>query len=139
LVRMGLEARGWNLAYANDLDPEKRAMYDAHFGDADEHFDLGDVHSVDGSSLPDVELATASFPCTDLSLAGARLGFKGEQSSAFWGFVSAIRGMGSRRPPLVMLENVVGFLTSHGGADFRAAMEALNELGYAIDAFVLDE
>lgn len=138
LVRLGLEASGWSLAYANDLDPDKRAMYDAHFGDADEHFELADVHSIDGSKLPDVELATASFPCTDLSLAGARLGFKGEHSSAFWGFVTAIRGMASRRPPLVLLENVVGFLTSHGGDDFRAAMVALNELGYAVDAFVLD-
>ncbi len=138
LVRMGLESSGWRVAYANDIDPEKYAMYDAHFQDADEHFDLSDVHTVAGSALPDVDLATASFPCTDLSLAGARLGFKGEHSSAFWGFVSAIRGMGARRPPLVMLENVVGFLTSHGGADFRAAMEALNELGYAVDAFVLD-
>lgn len=138
LVRMGLEARGWKLVYANDLDPEKRVMYDAHFGDADEHFHLADVHSVDGASLPDAELATASFPCTDLSLAGARLGFKGEHSSAFWGFISAVHGMGSRRPPLVMLENVAGFLTSHGGSDFRAAMEALNDLGYAVDAFLLD-
>lgn len=138
LVRMGLEARGWCLAYANDIDPEKRAMYDAHFGDADEHFDLADVHSVKGTDLPDIELATASFPCTDLSLAGARLGFKGKHSSAFWGFVSALEGMGSRRPPLVMLENVVGFLTSHGGEDFRAAMEAINQLGYSVDAFVLD-
>lgn len=138
LVRLGLEARGWKLAYANDLDPEKRAMYDSHFGDADEHFELADVHCIDGTTLPDVELATASFPCTDLSLAGARRGFKGHHSSAFWGFVSAIRDMGSRRPPLVMLENVVGFLTSHGGADFRAALEALNELGYAVDAFILD-
>lgn len=138
LVRMGLEARGWKLVYANDLDAEKRAMYEAHFGDADEHFELGDVHRVDGKQLPDIELATASFPCTDLSLAGGRMGFKGEHSSAFWGFVSAMRGMGSRRPPLIMLENVVGFLTSHGGADFRAAMEALNELGYAVDAFTLD-
>ncbi|MBN8645986.1 MAG: DNA cytosine methyltransferase [Planctomycetes bacterium] len=135
---MGLEARGWILAYANDLDREKRAMYDAHFGDADEHFDLSDVHRVDGATVPDVELATASFPCTDLSLAGARLGFKGQHSSAFWGFASVLRGMGARRPPLVMLENVVGFLTSHGGADFQAALEALNDLGYSVDAFVLD-
>lgn len=135
---MGLEANGWSLVYANDLDPDKRTMYEGHFGDADEHFELADVHTINGAELPDIELATASFPCTDLSLAGARLGFKGEQSSAFWGFVSALRGMGSRRPPLVMLENVVGFLTSHGGSDFRAALMALNELGYAVDAFVLD-
>lgn len=138
LVRMGLEARGWKLEYANDIDPEKREMYDAHFGDADEHFDLADVHNIQGSSIPDMELATASFPCTDLSLAGARRGLKGEHSSAFWGFLSTIRSMNTRRPPLILLENVVGFLTSHGGADFRAAMEALNELGYAADAFVLD-
>lgn len=138
LVRMGLEAQGWKLAYANDINPDKRVMYEAHFGDADEHFDLADVHSIDGSSLPDIELATASFPCTDLSLAGARLGFKGQQSSAFWGFVSAIRDMGARRPSLVLLENVVGFLTSHGGSDFRTALEALNDLGYSVDAFVLD-
>lgn len=138
LMRMGLEARGWNLAYANDIDGDKRAMYDSHFGDADEHFDLADVHTVDGARIPDIDLATASFPCTDLSLAGARLGFKGKQSSAFWGFVNVLRGMGARRPPLVMLENVVGFLTSHGGSDFSAAMKSLNELGYAIDAFVLD-
>ncbi len=138
LVRMGLEAAGWRIAYANDIDADKRAMYDAHFGDADRHFDLGDIHGVRGDSIPDVEVATASFPCTDLSLAGGRLGFRGKQSSAFWGFVDVLKGMGSRRPPLVLLENVTGFLTSHGGADFRSAVDALNSLGYGVDAFVLD-
>ena len=138
LVRMGMEAAGWSVAYANDLDEAKRVMYDGHFGDADDHLDPSDVHMVDGADLPDIELATASFPCTDLSLAGGRLGFEGKQSSAFWGFMNAIEGMGARRPPLVLLENVTGFLTSHDGADFRAAMEALNAQGYAVDAFVLD-
>lgn len=138
LVRMGLEARGWSVAFANDNDPAKREMYDGHFGDADTHFDLSDVHSINGSGLPDVDLATASFPCTDLSLAGARLGFEGKHSSAFWGFMNTLEAMRSRRPPLVMLENVVGFLTSHAGSDFLAAMKALNELEYAVDAFVLD-
>ncbi|MEO1007259.1 MAG: DNA (cytosine-5-)-methyltransferase [Planctomycetota bacterium] len=138
LVRLGLEAAGWSLAYANDIDAGKLAMYDAHFGDADEHFHLGDVHAIDGSTLPDIELAMASFPCTDLSLAGGRLGFGGPQSSAFWGFINALKGMGERRPPLVMLENVVGFLTSHGGNDFAEAIAALNELGYSADVFTLD-
>lgn len=139
LVRMGLEARGWSLAFANDIDPEKREQYDAHFGDADHHFHLGDVHAIAGDDVPDVELATASFPCTDLSLAGGRAGLdKGAQSSAFWGFVDVLRKMGRRRPPVVILENVVGFLTSHGGKDFRSAMEALNELGYSVDPFILD-
>ena len=58
----------------------------------------------------------------------------GAHSSAFWGFIGVLRGMGKRRPPLVLLENVTGFLTSHDGGDFRNAMLALNELGYTVDA-----
>jgi DNA (cytosine-5)-methyltransferase 1 len=46
--------------------------------------------------------------------------------------------MGKRRPPLVLLENVAGFLTSNDGNDFRDALLALNELGYAVDAFIID-
>ena len=139
LVRMGLESRGWSLVYANDIDPQKREQYDAHFGDADQHFRLGDVHAVAGDEVPDIELATASFPCTDLSLAGARAGLdKGTQSSSFWGFIDVLRKMGPRRPPLVLLENVVGFITSNDGLDFRSALLALNDLGYTVDPFLLD-
>ena len=46
--------------------------------------------------------------------------------------------MGNRRAPLVMLENVVGFLTSHNGNDFRDACLALNNLGYSVDAFIVN-
>lgn len=138
LVRMGLEAAGWSVAYANDIDPIKREMYDAHFGDAQEHFHLGDVHGVSPQSVPTVSMATASFPCTDLSVAGGRAGIRSGESSAFWGFVDVLKGMGRRRPPIVLLENVVGFLTSHEGRDFIEAMAALNELGYAVDPLVLD-
>jgi DNA (cytosine-5)-methyltransferase 1 len=46
--------------------------------------------------------------------------------------------MKSRRPPIVMLENVTGFLTSNDGNDFRDACLALNELGYLVDAFIVD-
>ena len=46
--------------------------------------------------------------------------------------------MGQRRPPLVLVENVPGFLTSHGGGDFCVALTALNRLGYAVDAFLID-
>jgi DNA (cytosine-5)-methyltransferase 1 len=46
--------------------------------------------------------------------------------------------MGKKRPALVLLENVTGFLTSHDGNDFRDALLALNRLGYAVDAFIID-
>lgn len=137
LMRMGLERAGWSIAFANDIDEDKRRMYCDHFGGGEE-FILGDVHKLDASKIPNVALATASFPCNDLSLAGARAGLAGDQSSAFWGFVEALTKMGRRRPPMVLLENVTGFLTSHDGNDFRDALLALNRLGYAVDALIID-
>ncbi len=137
LMRIGLERAGWRIAFANDIDDDKWQMYRDHFGDTGE-FVLGDVHHLDVDTVPDVALATASFPCNDLSLAGARQGLAGAQSSAFWGFIDILTKMGRRRPPMVLLENVTGFLTSHDGNDFRDALLALNRLGYAVDAFIVD-
>lgn len=137
LMRIGLERAGWQIAFANDIEEDKWRMYRDHFGDTGE-FVVGDVHKLDGSAVPDVGLATASFPCNDLSLAGARKGLAGAQSSAFWGFIEVLTKMARRRPPMVLLENVTGFLTSHDGNDFRDALIALNRLGYAMDAFIID-
>jgi DNA (cytosine-5)-methyltransferase 1 len=138
LMRLGLEACGWQLRFANDIDPEKCKMYRAHFPDAGEHLVEGDIHDLDASSLPTVALATASFPCNDLSIAGEMEGLGGKQSSAFWGFVRLLQDMGDRRPPLILIENVVGFLMSNEGTDFSNALIALNRLGYSVDAFIID-
>lgn len=136
-MRMGLERAGWRVGFANDICEKKKEMYEKHFGQSS-HFHLGDIHKIDAAELPDVSLATASFPCTDLSNAGSRAGLSGKQSSAYWGFIDVLRGLGERLPKLVLLENVTAFLTSHKGNDFRLAMEALNRLGYSVDPFVIN-
>lgn len=139
LMRIGLENAGWKIAFANDIDHDKWQMYRDHFGDTGE-FIVDDIHKLKPSQVPTVGLATASFPCNDLSLAGARHGLAGAQSSAFWGFIDVLKAMKRerRQPPLVLLENVTGFLTSHDGQDFEDALLALNDLGYAVDAFIID-
>jgi len=138
LMRMGLERGGWRIAFANDICPDKFDMYAAHFEDADDHFVVEDIHKLDANDVPTVTLATASFPCNDLSLAGARAGLKGSQSSAFFGFIKILKDMVQRRPRFVLLENVPGFLTSRSGKDFRDALLELNALGYVVDPFIID-
>ena len=138
LMRLGLEQEGWSAAFANDIAPDKLEMYSDNFEESDACFVLGDIHNIDPEQIPTVTMATASFPCNDLSLAGARKGLVGKQSSAYWGLVRILDEMGRRRPPIVLLENVAGFLTSHGGRDFQAALLALNRLGYAVDAMIVD-
>lgn len=136
LVRVALKHAGWATVFANDNDPQKIEMYSSNFGTSG--LDSRSINDLKGSDVPSCAIATASFPCNDLSLAGARKGLAGLHSGTFWAFTRILGEMQSRRPPLVLLENVPGFLTSHGGADFAAAIAALNELGYACDPFVID-
>jgi DNA (cytosine-5)-methyltransferase 1 len=71
LMRIGLENTGWRLAFASDIDEEKKQVYGDHSGDTGE-FVVGDVHDLKPSEVPTVGLATASFSCKDPSLAAAR-------------------------------------------------------------------
>jgi len=136
LVRMALERAGIEVVWANDIEPIKERMYSENFGSADFH--LGDVRHLKGADLPDIDLATASFPCTDLSLAGWRRGLAGSDSGMIWEFARVLEEMSDRRPSAILLENVPGFATSHGGADLRVAIERLNELGYWCDLLQID-
>ncbi|MEX1232913.1 MAG: DNA (cytosine-5-)-methyltransferase [Planctomycetaceae bacterium] len=140
LVREGLSDSGWSCVYANDIDPKKQELYSKRFG-AEEHFHLADVWNLSDvlSKFTDSPfLATASFPCIDLSLAGHWKGFEGVHSSTFFGFAQVLEALGDRRPKIVLLENVVGFITSQKGRDFESAVRALADLGYWMDAFTLD-
>jgi hypothetical protein len=137
LVRLALERQGWRVVFANDIDQEKAEMY-RHNWPNDNHLVVRDIHLLKADEIPDCDLATASFPCNDLSIAGRWEGLGGKHSSAFWGFVKLLKEMGEHRPRLIMLENVLGFLMKHGGRDLEKALLALNELGYAMDAVILN-
>ncbi len=136
LVRLALERVGFEVVWANDIEPIKQRIYLSNFGSADFH--LGDVREVFGADIPNVDVATASFPCTDLSLAGWRRGLAGAGSGMFWEFARIIEEMGERRPAVVLLENVPAFATSRGGEDLRVAVERLNSLGYWCDLLQID-
>ena len=136
LVRAALEPVGFSVQWANDNSPAKRNLYRDNFGDSEFRFD--DVRNVHGDELPTVDLASASFPCVDLSLAGSRRGIHSGESSMFWEFVRVIEEMGGRQPSALLVENVPGFAYSADGKDLESAIAELNDLGYSCDAFVVD-
>ncbi|MEM6256625.1 MAG: DNA (cytosine-5-)-methyltransferase [Cyanobacteria bacterium P01_D01_bin.156] len=137
LVRLGLEQAGWDIVFSNDWSHSKFEMYSAHFENSNKHYKIQDIFSICPSDIPSTLLATASFPCIDLSLAGNLKGLDGEHSSAFWGFTKILDEQPTR-PKLVMLENVTGWLTSNSGQDFRIVIQELNRLGYSCDVFAVD-
>lgn len=138
MARAGL-GREWSCVFANDNDPKKAASYRANWGGGEllvRH--VGQVATMDLTEQAD--LAWASFPCQDLSLAGTGIGLKGERSGTFWPFWKLIRALNKegRAPGLVVLENVCGALTSHRGKDFEAIGAALVDGGYRFGALVID-
>jgi DNA (cytosine-5)-methyltransferase 1 len=138
MARTGL-GPGWRCRFANDFDPKKAAAYRENFGAGE--LTAGDVAQVTTADLPGAaDLAWASFPCQDLSLAGAGAGLGGARSGTFYPFWALMRALGAegRAPSIVALENVCGALTSHEGADFAAILGAYAEAGYRAGALVID-
>nr|WP_321456121.1 DNA cytosine methyltransferase [uncultured Cohaesibacter sp.] len=138
MARSGLGAE-WKCLFSNDIDEKKAASYISNWGK--DHLAIEDIAKISSTVLPDIaDLVWASFPCQDLSLAGAGAGLNGKRSGTFWPFWEIIKSLCSegRAPKLIALENVCGALTSHGGKDFAAICEALSAQGYRFGAVVID-
>ena len=138
MVRAGLGPR-WSCLFANDIEPKKAASYAENWGASALH--VADVAELTAKALPrSAELAWASFPCQDLSLAGSGAGLRGKRSSTFWSFWNLMKALGDegRAVPIIVLENVCGALTSHGGKDFSAIGSAFAGSGYRFGALVID-
>jgi len=116
-------------------------MFKRNFPENDNHrYLVQDLGLIAQADLPsDLDIAWASFPCTDLSLAGGRAGLhRGAASSTFWHFIKVLSRLGDARPGVVALENVTAFATSHSGRDLVSAIRALNGLGYSVDVLNID-
>lgn len=139
MARAGL-GDAWTCLFANDFDAKKGFAYQANWGTGGE-LTVGDIRALDAAALPGApNLVWGSFPCQDLSLAGAGAGLAGERSGTFYPFWDLIRCLidQGRAPELVAVENVCGALTSHGGADFKAICRTFAESGYRYGALVIN-
>jgi len=138
MARAGL-GPDWTCLFANDIDAKKCVTYADNWNDT--VIKAADVKSLGTTDLPgEPGLVWASFPCQDLSLAGAGAGLKGDRSGTFWPFWRLISKLvdEGRAPAIVALENVAATLTSHGGKDFEALCLALVGKGYNLGARVVD-
>jgi DNA (cytosine-5)-methyltransferase 1 len=138
MARAGLGPR-WTCLFSNDFDFKKAAAYKENWGD--DVLLTKDVRKVELNELPGKPgLVWASFPCQDLSLAGMGAGLKGDRSGTFWPFWDLVKKLDAKQrgPRVIVLENVCGMLTSHGGKDFTAIADALADSGYRFGALVAD-
>lgn len=91
-----------------------------------------DITTLDAQSIPDADVWCGGFPCQDVSVARGskgRDGLKGKNSGLFYPFARLIA---EKKPRALLIENVLGLLSSHNGQDFRIVLETLATEGYSI-------
>ena len=128
---LGFERAGMSVVWQAEIDEWCRRVLRGHWPDAAIY---DDVRAVNGEAAA-IDLLCGGFPCQDLSVAGKRAGFKGERSSLFFEFA---RIADELRPRWIVLENVVGLLSSAEGRDFGILLTTLAEIGYGCAWRVVD-
>lgn len=110
---------------------EKQNTSDGNFRRSSDRADEGTTSNI----LAPVDLICGGFPCQDLSLAGGRKGLAGERSGLWFQYHRIISEV---TPTWILIENVLGLLSSNDGADMRVVLRGLEELGYGWNYRVLD-
>lgn len=131
--------RNWQCVLANDHDSKKAAVYRENWGRRSiEECDIAEVSL--GKVKRPVDLVWASFPCQDLSQAGAGAGLEGKNSGTFWPFWQHMTSLADAgdAPRVIVLENVCGLVTSNQGKDLNNICDALATSGYKFGALILD-
>ena len=122
---------GMTPVWASEIEPYPLKVTAARFPGMKQ---IGDVTKIDGSGIEPVDVITFGSPCQDLSVAGKQTGIHdGKRSSLFFEAVRIIREMrgitNGKYPRFAVWENVPGAFSSNKGADFRAVLQALCEVG----------
>lgn len=90
---------------------------------------FGDISLIDPINLPDMDLFTYSFPCTDISVAGQQQGvIKGQTRSGL--LYECEKIIEVKRPKYLLMENVKNLVGKKFKEQFDEWLEYLESLGY---------
>lgn len=82
-------------------------------------------------------MSWASFPCQDLSLAGSLGGIHASRSGLVWEWLRVLDEM-TEQPKMLVLENVIGLLSTNKGENYSVLHHALTERDYRCGAIVIN-
>lgn len=98
----------------------------------------GDISKIDWNDVPDFDLLTYSFPCTDISVAGLQKGLaegSGTRSSLLWECKKAIE---TKKPKYLLMENVKALVSKKFKPFYKKWEQYLAGLGYSNYAKVMN-
>ena len=120
----GYELVGWS-----EIDENAIKLHDANFPEAKGR-NYGDICKIDWTAVPDFDLFTYSFPCTDISGAGQQKGLEegsNTRSSLLWECRKAIE---AKKPKYLLMENVKALTQKKFLPYLKKWQAELQEYGY---------
>ncbi|MEG0408717.1 MAG: DNA (cytosine-5-)-methyltransferase [Bacilli bacterium] len=134
LNRMGVpyESVGYS-----EIDKFAIQSYNAIHND-DNNF--GDICKIKGADLPQIDLFTYSFPCTDLSKAGQQKGLNNTRSGLVYEVIRILQELKNKNslPTVLLMENVVDLVQTKFIKQFNEIQAELEALGYINHTQVLN-
>lgn len=130
-MRIAFERAGGKCVFTSEWDKFAAQTYAANFGEVP----AGDITKVPLNSIPQHNILLAGFPCQPFSNAGLKLGFDDTRGTLFFDVAQIIK---KKKPEMVLLENVKGFVIHDRGRTHTVVLNVLEELGYQVHSRVLN-
>ncbi len=131
-VELGLRLAGleFETAFHAEIEPGPASLLAADHPDVT---NVGDLKSVDWSTIPQVPLVLSGDPCQSISVAGRKAGR--EDPRFLWPWVR--RGYQALSPDEIFFENVANMVSHDGGRTMAERFEHLQQDGYGVRFAVL--
>lgn len=131
---LAFERAGMECVAVCEIDKNAQSVLRRHFPKAKLFDDVRKVGK-ETHGRKTIDLICGGFPCQDVSIAGRRAGLAGERSGLWFEFARIIDEI---EPRWVIIENVLGLLSSNKGQDFAVIVQWLAQRGYGVAWRVLD-
>lgn len=139
-MRLAFQGHGGKCVFTSEWNTYAQQTYFKNFGEVP----FGDITKISESQIPDHDILVAGFPCQPFSIAGVS---KKNALGRAHGFLDLTQGtlffdvariIKAKRPKAFLLENVKNLVSHDKGNTFKVIRETLKELGYKVEAKVLD-
>jgi len=120
---LGFFKAGFNILWANDIDPIACETYKKNIGD---HIVSGDITKIDYKTIPQSDVLLGGFPCQDFSMIWKRGGLETKRGNLYRNFVDIVS---QKNPKIFVAENVKGLLSINGGDAIRQIVSDFSETG----------
>ncbi|RBQ30781.1 DNA (cytosine-5-)-methyltransferase [Arcobacter sp. FW59] len=130
---LGFINAGFEIVWANDFDMNACETYKKNIGN---HIVHGDITKISSYEIPNnIDVVIGGFPCQGFSVANTKRSIKDERNFLYKELLRVVK---DKQPKFFVGENVKGILSLAGGKVFEMIKEDFKNLGYKIEAKLLN-